>query len=302
MGSRTIIFTLWLVVACSGKEPVSAPQEPAEAEAPVSILDQPTPEIAALQMFMLDCGVIEISDLDVFSSTGDYAGQTDTFADTCWLLRHPKGDFLWDLGLPTDLAGVGKQENGVFTLSLDRTISDQLAEIGLFASDIDWISISHSHFDHSGQADQFQNAKWVVHADEYAAMFPAELPAQDVGAETANPFANFASLQREEFTGEYDVFGDGSAIIVPTPGHTPGHTALWINLPEMGPVFLTGDLYHRSESRELKRVPRFNHDEAATRTSMEVFEARAEATGARVIIQHERDDVADLPSSPAPIR
>lgn len=302
MGWKTKIAAIAILTACSGKEPEPVPQEPVEDIAPVSILDQPAPEIAALQMYMLDCGVIEISDLDSFSSTGDYAGVTDTFSNTCWLLRHPEGDFLWDLGLPTGIAGLGHQENGLFTLSMDRTISDQLAEIGMFASDIDWVSISHSHFDHAGQADQFQNAKWIVHADEFTAMFPKGTASEETDAEDANPFANFASLERSEFTGEFDIFGDGSAIIIPTPGHTPGHTSLFVDLPEMGPVLLTGDLYHRHESRELKRVPRFNEDEALTRASIEAFEKRAEATGARIIIQHEMDDIDTLPKSPEPIR
>lgn len=260
-------------------------------------------------MYMLDCGLIDISDLDGFSSTGDYAGLADTFADTCWLLRHPKGNFLWDLGLPTGLVGNGEQTNDVFTLSMERTISDQLVEIGLFTSDIDMISISHSHFDHAGQADQFPAAKWIVHKDEYAAMFPdgsgsvsEEGDTENGGVDADHPFAVFAMLEREEFTGEYDVFADGSVTIIPTPGHTAGHTSLLVNLPETGPILLTGDLYHRSESRTLKRVPRFNFDEQQTLASMEAFEARASATGARVIIQHDADDMADLPKAPSPIR
>ena len=84
-------------------------------------------------------------------------------------------------------------------------------------------------------------------------------------------------------------------IIFPTPGHTPGHTSLQVNLTETGPVLLTGDLYHRTESRLLSRVPRFNTDEAMTLESMAAFEARADALGATVIIQHEQDDIAQLP-------
>jgi glyoxylase-like metal-dependent hydrolase (beta-lactamase superfamily II) len=95
------------------------------------------------------------------------------------------------------------------------------------------------------------------------------------------------------------VFGDGSVMILELPGHTPGHSALQVNLAESGPILLTGDLYHRSESRELKRVPRFNTDESQTRDSMEIFEALAKDSGARVIIQHEPADVATLPKPPA---
>ena len=63
-------------------------------------------------------------------------------------------------------------------------------------------------------------------------------------------------------------------------------------------MLLTGDLYHRAESRQLQRVPRFNTDEAQTRESMEKFESLAKVTDARVVIQHEPLDVNNLPLSP----
>ena len=307
MRVRHTIFALALLAACSNGDTADTPEEAPVDDTPVeSTIDTTPPSVQALELYMLDCGLIEISDLDVFSTAGDYAGQTDTFADTCWLVRHPEGNFLWDLGLPTGLVGEGPQENDVFTLSLERTISDQLAEIGLFASDVEKISISHSHFDHSGQADQFPEATWLVHADEYAAMFPPEASGEETDDEVndtnSNPYFAFEDLAREEFTFEVDVFGDGTVRIIPTPGHTPGHTSLYVDLPEMGPVLLTGDLYHRLESRDLKRVPRFNVDEAQTRASMDAFEAMAEETGARVLIQHEMDVYNALPKSPEPIR
>lgn len=305
MKVQCILLTVGLLAACSGgsdPEPVPAPSngngEVASQSTPLS-----TPP---LHVFMLDCGTIQISDLDGFSSAGDYAGQTATFADTCWLVRHPDGDLLWDLGLPTELVGAGEQESDVFTLSMDRTLTDQMRDFGYAPWDLDYVSISHSHFDHAGQADQFQEATWLVHEDEYENMFPANpQPVEndpDVDGEVTAPFANFATLTRETFSSEHDVFGDGTVMILPTPGHTPGHTALQIMLPETGPILLTGDLYHRRESRTLRRVPRFNSDADQTLASMDLFEARAEEIGAKIIIQHSSADIADLPRPPEALR
>ena len=265
---------------------------------------------ASLKMYVLDCGTIEISDIGVFSSAGDYDGQSDVFTDTCFLIRHPEGDLLWDLGLPTALVGGPPQEDGVFTVSMDTTISNQLIEIGLGPEDIEYVSISHQHFDHIGQIDQVQDSIWLVHEDEYNSMFPPEEngetdsePYEDETTEgtdagLGNPYAGFETLERELFSGEKDVFGDGSVIIFPTPGHTPGHTSLQVELANTGTVLLTGDLYHRIESRQLERVPSFNSSEPMTRESMGTFEARAQRLGAKVIIQHEPNDIDPLPKAP----
>lgn len=274
-----------LTVACS-----PAPT-PAEAEDTAAA---PEAAAAALHVNVLDCGTIRISDLDGFSSAGDYAGETATFTNTCYLVNHPDGRLLWDLGLPGLLREAGPMTQDIFTVSLDATLTEHLESLGLTAADIDYVSISHSHFDHIGQADQVRGATWLVHQAELDAMFPPDGSAPQVPPAQAALFAAFRGVEREAFTGEKDVFGDGSVVIFETPGHTPGHTSLQLTLPETGPVLLTGDLYHRSQSRELRRVPRFNYDEPMTLAAMDAFEARAESLGAKVIIQHERSDVEPL--------
>ena len=263
-----------------------------------------------VKLYVLDCGTIEISDIGLFSSAGDYDGQSDTFVDTCFLIRHPKGDLLWDLGLPTSLVGGPPQEDGLFTVSMDTTISNQLIEIGMGPEEIEFVSISHHKFDHVGQIDQIQEATWIVHEDEYGVMFPPDdepandvepaevglLDGTDVGLRSV--FSGFEGLKRDLFAGEKDVFGDGSVIIFETPGPTAGHTSLQVNLANTGHILLTGDLYHRTESRTLGRVPQFNASEPMTIESIRAFEARAQRLNAKVIIQHEPDDVDPLPKSP----
>jgi len=158
-------------------------------------------------------------------------------------------------------------------------------------TDIEFMSVSHSHFDHTGQASLFPDVNWLVHQDELDYMLSTE--------ESKVQNASFLGLNKTTFSGNYDVFGDGSVVILESPGHTPGHTVLQVNLPESGPMLLTGDLYHRTESRVLQLVPRFNSDESRTRESMAAFEMLAIQLGARVIIQHEPADIAALPKLPA---
>ncbi len=271
-----------------------APETPAAVQ-PAAI--EPAAEVAEgkpLHVAVLDCGTITISNLDAFSSTGDYAGQADEFTDTCYVVHHPKGILLWDLGVPGILKEAGPVVQDIFTVSLNATITDQLADYDLTPADIDYVSVSHSHFDHIGQVDQVQGATWLVHQNELDVMIPADGSVPQTSADQIALFNAFKNLKREAFTGEKDVFGDGSVVIFETPGHTPGHTSLQLMMPESGPILLTGDLYHRSESRALNRVPRFNTNEEQTMASMAAFEARAASLGAKVIIQHEPADITPL--------
>ncbi|WP_084398502.1 N-acyl homoserine lactonase family protein [Henriciella aquimarina] len=315
LATATASAALLAIAACSGPadEPETPDTEtttetPAPADEGAAADDTASTEadtVDAVELIKLDCGSIYVSDLDVFSSAGDYAGQTDTFTDTCWLVRHPDGNLLWDLGLPGSLVSQGEQTTNIYTVSLEQTISDQLAARDMEISDLDYVAISHSHFDHTGQADQLDPAAttWLVNQKEYDVMFPepeadAETPdtEAEAGTDSGTQFPGFEALDHQIIGDDYDVFGDGSVVIFMTPGHTPGHSSLLVNLPETGPVLLTGDLWHRDESRELGRVPQFNSSEEETRASMEAFEAKADALGAKVIIQHEPEDTEDLPA------
>lgn len=255
---------------------------------------QPDNAVTALHVNVLDCGTLAVSDLDVFSSAGDYAGEQGVMANTCYLINHPRGRLLWDLGLPTALRLAGPVTQDIFTVSLPHTLTEQLAELDLPPSAIEYVSISHAHFDHVGQADQMTASTWLVHQAERDMMIPLDGTPPQVTPDLAGLYAPFSGMKYETFTGEKDVFGDGSVVIFETPGHTPGHTSLQLMLPETGPVLLTGDLYHRVQSRNFSRVPVFNYSEAMTRASMEAFEARAKELGAKVIIQHERADIEPL--------
>jgi len=282
-----------LAMAAFTLAPACAPK-PVPAE-PTTETVAETETAAPLTVNVLDCGTLEVTDLDAFSSAGDWAGQTDTLTDTCFLINHPKGRMLWDLGLPGMLVGAGKQTiGGIFIVSMETSITQQLAELGLTPADIDFVALSHDHFDHIGQVDQVQDATWIVQEDEYNDMFPPEGAEREVDPQLAAMWAAFRPLNVQKIKGDYDVFGDGSVKILEMPGHTPGHSVLLLDMPESGPVLLAGDLYHRTESRQLRRVPRFNWSEPATLASMDKFEALAQEIGAKVIIQHEPDDITPL--------
>lgn len=289
MRSNVLLALACVLFAGCSKAPVEAPKE--EKAKPIE------PKVDALRLYVLDCGHIDIADLSIFDRGGAYDGRADKFVDTCYLARHPKGDLLWDAGLPD---AIHDAPDGVteapFTLKVPKTLKGQLERIGVPPEAIEYFSISHSHFDHLGNGNLFKDSTFIVNAKELAHMF------RDEARKDAQTFANYADLEaakKSTFTDSYDVFGDGAVIIVSMPGHTPGHSVLLINLEHSGPVLLSGDLYHLAEARERRTVPSFNSDAGETLASMTKFEELAKASGARVIIQHEDADFENLPRAPA---
>jgi glyoxylase-like metal-dependent hydrolase (beta-lactamase superfamily II) len=115
------------------------------------------------------------------------------------------------------------------------------------------------------------------------------------------PFANWISGggKVEPLQGDKDVFGDGSVVVLNTPGHTPGHHSLLVRLRDTGNVLITGDLAHFHENYDSNGVPSFNTDRAQTLASLDRFKQIATNLHAMVIIQHDARDIGKLPAFPA---
>ena len=284
-----LLITLSLFVACKKDK-----KEPIVEQTETEVKKEP------IKMFMFDGGTVQVNMLEIFSQDDAYKGQSKTFADAFYLIQHPDGNLLWDAGLSEDL--IGKEPfttpEGAFTVSRKTGIEEQLKSIGLSTNDVKYIALSHTHFDHSGSASKLPNAIWIVQENEYNFVTSEEQKKQS--PDNFNAIKNLKALKK--INGNYDVFGDGRVVIVSTPGHTPGHQSLFLDLEQEGPLMLTGDMYHMEESRENSRVPIFNHDVDQTLASMEVFETFAKEKGARVIIQHSTKDYNSLNPAPEPIQ
>lgn len=128
--------------------------------------------------------------------------------------------------------------------------------------------------------------------------------AKSAAAASAASFANWISGggKVEPLAGDKDVFGDGTVVVLSTPGHTPGHHSLLVRLKEMGNVLITGDLAHFHENYDGNGVPTFNTDRAATLASLDRFKKLAANLKATVIIQHDARDVGKLPAFPGAAR
>lgn len=272
---------------------VAAPAFSEEAAA------NPAPE---MRLYRLDCGEIGVTDLNVFSDTDAYVGQTKTIAASCYLIKHGEDWVLWDTGLPPTTPEVAEENpNSPFRPALKETIAEQLAKIELKPEDIDYVAISHGHFDHTGDANGFPNAKLIMQKTEYEFMTGNPEAAKAAFMDPAL-ISNFTGADKEAkrilLAGDADIFGDGTMKTFKLPGHTPGHMALLLKLPQTGPVILSGDQWHFHENHETNGVPSFNFDRADTLASSDKLNALIKNHKARLIIQHEPKDNEALPKLP----
>ncbi|MDP3739192.1 MAG: N-acyl homoserine lactonase family protein [Hyphomonadaceae bacterium] len=270
-----------------------------EAKAPETVATPPPPAGPAVKLYAMDCGRFTVKEAASFSDDGAYKGQKRDLVDPCYLIRSEKGDLLWDTGIPSAVAAVSPVEDDGSITTLTKTLEQQLAELNVTPADIEFVSFSHLHFDHTGNGNTFAGSTWIVDKDERDAMFSD-------AARKGEDFKQYGALEAAktvliEGEGDHDVFGDGSAVIVQAPGHTPGHTVLLLRTANSGNVLLSGDMWHIAESRETRRVPTYNFDKAKTLASMDKVEALAAAHSAKVIRQHVPEDFDALPKFPAPL-
>jgi glyoxylase-like metal-dependent hydrolase (beta-lactamase superfamily II) len=282
MLKRLILATMAAGLAV---QPAAAQPQPARSQA-----------AANLQMWRLDCGEIQVTNLDIFSDAFLYVGRQKMLTDSCYLIRHGDQYLLWDTGLPGELAGRPAGGEGPFRMSLRTRLRDQLRQIRVRPEQINFVGISHYHDDHTGQAADFPGATLLIGSEDWEAV-----RARPESAAKFRPWIE-GGAKVEPAAGDRDVFGDGSVVMLDTPGHTPGHHALLVRLPRTGPVLLTGDLVHFHENMLNRGVPSFNTDRADTLASMDRFQSIARSLGATIVIQHDPLDIGRLPAFPEAAR
>lgn len=265
---RASAVVLLLTAAVSVRAAQSKPQPP-----------------TSLRLYIFDCGTIAPMNVTQYDLKPEEVKGPTGFVTPCYLIVHPRGTIMWDVGQIPDSAfpaGGGPVTQSAFTST--KPLLPQLAAVGYKPADITYLAMSHYHTDHSANANAFAGSTWIVQEPERTAMFASAAP------RLAN--VSFFSQLKDSKTillkGEdRDVFGDGSVVVKFTPGHTPGHQALFLKLAKTGPVLLAGDLYHYVEERTLDRVPTFDADRDQTRKSRKAMEEFVKQTGAQLWIEHD---------------
>jgi len=249
---------------------------------------------AGPRVYVFDCGTVAMDSLAMFNLKPEESDVRELFVP-CYLIKHDKGMLFWDGGLPKAMADAGAPVTAPgSTVTYDRWIIDQLAQMGVAPADITHTAFSHLHFDHSGAANYVAAGTVLMQQAEWDAAF-------EPGRDHVDPrlFEGLKQAKLQMLDGDHDVFGDGSVRIIYSPGHTPGHQSLLVDLENTGPIVLSGDLYHTRANRALRRVPSFNFNEQQTLASMDKVEKLLADTGATLWIEHDKALADSLKKAPA---
>ena len=246
---------------------------------------QAAPDLALTR---LDCGTPQapVAVNERFSDTYAYGDLKIQFVFSCYLVKHGDEYLLWDTGHAMTAPKVAPKVSLV----------DQLAQLNLKPEQIKYVGISHYHPDHTGQVGSFPQATLLIGKGDWDAISSPK-PGPGVNAAA---FTNWTKGEGkvEPQAQDKDVFGDGSVIMLYTPGHTPGHHSLLVKL-QSGNFLITGDAAHFRENWDSDGVPAFNFDRAQTVASLERLKKIAANFKATVIIQHDARDIDKLPAFPA---
>jgi N-acyl homoserine lactone hydrolase len=223
-------------------------------------------------------------------------------SNSCYLVRHGKTYLLWDTGLDSSLANKTDQVVNGRVMTMRDALSQQLKRLGLTPEDVSIIAISHPHYDHVGGAPSFPWARLLIGKRDYEALTTNPLVLTSRPQESLKGLAPWIGTRapRDLVDGDYDVFGDGSVVMLDTPGHTPGHHSLMVKLRRSGPVLLTGDIYHSIDEYRHGIAPKNVNDPVAAIASDQRIKALVAKTNPLVIIAHEESDIGKLPLFPKP--
>ena len=254
------------------------------------------PAVTTPRIYVFEAGNIRGLDPKLFNFTREELKEVD-FVNTAYLIVHPKGTVMFDTGAVPD--SHFKADGAPITegiMSASKPLKPQLVAAGYSPADVNYLVMSHYHSDHTANANDFASATWIVQKAERDFMM-ADKPQGIIQPDhyTALRQAKTRILNNEDL----DLFGDGTVVIMSTPGHTPGHQVLFVKLAKRGPVVLAGDLYHYPEERATGKIPTFEFNADQSRASRQKIEAFVKENKAELWIEHDIATHAKLPKAPA---
>lgn len=180
---------------------------------------------------------------------------TRHFASTAVLVRHPKGNLLIDTGFGKNIDGQLKLLPSIQQSPHSKAIPalDQLASGGIHPADLAGVIPTHAHWDHISGLDDLRGVPVME-----TAAGKRWIDSKPGNTEVIRSIHNVNYKQYDFEGGPYlgfprshDVWGDGSVVIVPSPGHTLDSVVIFVNLPSGTRYALIGDLVWQMEGLDI---------------------------------------------------
>ncbi len=216
-----------------------------------------------------------------------------------FLIEHPRGLVLFDTGCNPEAATNplgywGKiAEYLHLRFTPDQAVDRQLQNHGYRVEDVKYVVVSHLHLDHAGGLALFPNARFFIMKGELPyAYWPERRARASFKLNDLLPTRRFDWVELE---GDTDLMGDGSLLMLKTPGHTPGESSLLVRLPHHQPILLTGDTAHIRAQLETLSPSAMDFDHRAGRESLTRLRRIRDLGEARIWVMHDPDDWASFP-------
>ena len=243
-------------------------------------------------LYVLYCGSILSDKGSVLTYRVDIGKQVE-ITIAVYLIKTEEGNILFDTGIDHDdipyMMSMGKE----FKVKEEDFLLTRLQEVEVSAEDINFVFQSHLHWDHSGLLRYFPNAKIIVQRQEYGY---AINPPPFAEAFYRCHYYNSPNLNWQFIDGDESLMPGVTA--VSTPGHTPGHQSLMLDLPESGTLILSGDCAYISENLESEIIPGIFVDPFQALHSLKKLKSLARITNGQIFFNHSLEQLGTLRKSP----
>ena len=212
-----------------------------------------------------------------------------------YLIHHEQGLVLFDTGqdrasvtdssyFPGGLPGVLYRRLARFQIDAQETLTRRLADIGCDIAEVRWAVLSHLHQDHIGGLRELGRAQIIASAAEWASLNRPDAALQGLMRRHIDlpglswKLLEFPVGQDEplgQFSSTHDLFGDGSLVLIPTPGHTPGSVSLLVRRDGKPPLLMVGDVTYDQDLLRRERIPGIGKRKALLDTTRAINSLRA---------------------------
>ena len=213
---------------------------------------------------------------------------------SCFLLRHPQGNVLFDTGCHPSVENDAEARWGGLVkfmtpvLRPGENVIDELSALDLGPQDIDLVINSHLHCDHCGCNEFFNKATFIIHANELEVVRDPESEGKGYfRADWDHP------MPVDAIAGEKDLFGDERVVALPLPGHTQGLIGALVNLDRSGTFLLAADAVSVRQNLDTGYAPKNTWNPDLFHNSMDEIR-RIEAGGATVLCGHDAAEWAQV--------